>query len=265
MTEQGKASFASLMAADKPGHENDAAAEKLHHENSSMTDCIRLEHTEDGLTLTDGKLSMRGDFMSLLPRIRRGNLHKELLVRAAGWKSMGEGKTDTPTPLVLDATAGLGEDSFLLAAAGLRVELYERDPVIAQLLEDALERAAEDPELAPVVSRMTLHCEDSIAAMQRIGQMREAGEDAAFPDVIFLDPMFPGRTKSALVGKKFQLLQQLEKPCDDEQTLLSAAVLARPRRIVIKRPAKGPYLSGRKPDFSLPGKAVRYDVILLHS
>ncbi len=238
-----------------------------------------LEHGEDGLTLTDGKLSVRGDFEKLLPRIRRGNLHGELLVRAAGFRSMAAGKPapaggsgrgslqEADAPVVLDATAGLGEDSFLLAAAGFRVELYERDEVIAALLKDALARAEDYPELLPAVSRMTLHCEDSIAAMQSIAQAREAGEDAsaAFPDVIFLDPMFPGRTKSALVGKKFQLLQQLEKPCDDEEALLSAAISARPRRIVIKRPAKGPYLSGRKPDFSLPGKAVRYDVILLHS
>ncbi len=238
-----------------------------------------LEQGEDGLTLTDGKLSVRGDFEKLLPRIRRGNLHSELLVRAAGFRSMAAGKPasaggsgrgslqEAAAPVVLDATAGLGEDSFLLAAAGFRVELYERDEVIAALLKDALARAEDYPELLPAVSRMTLHCEDSIAAMQRIAQAREAGEDASavFPDVIFLDPMFPGRTKSALVGKKFQLLQQLEKPCDDEEALLSAAIAARPRRIVIKRPAKGPCLSGRKPDFSLPGKAVRYDVILLHS
>jgi len=80
--------------------------------------------------------------------------------------------------------------------------------------------------------------------------------------VILLDPMFPERTKSALVKKKFQLLHLLEKPCDDEAGLLSAAMKTNPGRILIKRPAKGPWLAGVKPSFSLAGKAVRYDCLL---
>ena len=69
-------------------------------------------------------------------------------------------------------------------------------------------------------------------------------------------------TKSALVKKKFQLLHHLERPCEDEESLLQAAILARPRKIVIKRPLKGSFLAGRKPDYSLKGKAIRYDVLV---
>jgi 16S rRNA (guanine1516-N2)-methyltransferase len=65
------------------------------------------------------------------------------------------------------------------------------------------------------------------------------------------------------VKKKFQVLHQLEQPCTDETELLDAAVSAGPRKIVIKRPLKGPYLAGRKPDYSLKGKAIRYDCIIL--
>ncbi len=75
--------------------------------------------------------------------------------------------------------------------------------------------------------------------------------------------MFPEKTKSALAKKKFQLLHQLELPCENEESLLDAAIAASPRRIVIKRPLKGPFLAGRKPDFTLRGKAIRYDCILL--
>lgn len=205
----------------------------------------KLIATGEGLTLSDGKNAVRGDFTRLLPRIRRGNLASEHLVRAVKIKGIAE-------PLVVDATAGLGEDAFLLAAAGCRVLLFERDPVIAALLEDALERAKAEPETAPIASRMTLYKEDSIPALPTLS-----------PDVVLLDPMFPERKKSALVKKKFQLLHLLERPCEDERALLDASLAARPKRIVIKRPAKGPYLAGVKPSFSLSGSAVRFDCIVL--
>ena len=205
----------------------------------------KLIATEEGLTLSDGKNAVRGDFTRLLPRIRRGNLAGEHLVRAVKIKGIDE-------PLVVDATAGLGEDAFLLAAAGCRVLLFERDPVIAALLDDALGRAKRDPETAPIASRMTLYPEDSIPALPTLS-----------PDVVLLDPMFPERKKSALVKKKFQLLHLLEKPCEDERELLDAALFARPKRIVIKRPAKGPFLAGVKPSYSLSGSAVRFDCIVL--
>ena len=156
--------------------------------------------------------------------------------------------------MALDATAGLGEDSLLLAAAGFHVRMYEKDPVIAALLEDAMNRAKELPELSAAVSRMELFKEDSISAMKNTDTS---------PDIILLDPMFPQRQKSALVGKKFQLIHILEKPCEDEKDLLDAAISAHPRKIIIKRPLKGSFLGGRKPDYSISGKAIRYDCIVL--
>ena len=169
---------------------------------------------------------------------------------------MGEGKTDAPTPLVLDATAGLGEDSLLLAAMGYDVRLFEYDHIIFSLLRDSLERASAVPELSDAVSRMECFEADSISAL---GSLTEP------PDLIYLDPMFPGRQKSGLIMKKFQLLQQLEHPCEDEKALLDAAIDAAPRRIVIKRPAKGPWLAGKKPSYSLSGKTIRYDCIVLRT
>ena len=73
--------------------------------------------------------------------------------------------------------------------------------------------------------------------------------------------MFPGRTKSASVKKKFQLLHRLEQPCADEVALLAAARATGARKIVIKRPVKGPLLAGAKPSAQFKGKAVRYDVL----
>ena len=121
--------------------------------------CLRQE--ADGLTLTDGILTLRGDFEKMRKRLKTGNLQQELLVKAARIKGAA-------MPLqVLDATAGLGEDSLLLAAAGFHVRLYEYDPVIAALLRDALKRASQNPDLAETAARMEFFEEDSIRAMHR--------------------------------------------------------------------------------------------------
>ena len=213
---------------------------------------------DSGLSLTDGKISLQADLTSMMPRLKKSNLEREFLVKASRIKGLNAADGQLRA---VDATAGFGEDSLLLAAAGYNVELYEYDPVIAALLRDALRRAAQssDDALRDAVSRMDLREGDSVSAMRAM-----AGSDEP-PDIVLLDPMFPERRKSALVKKKFQLLQQLESPCEgaDESELLEAAEAARPRRIIIKRPLKGPYLAGRRPGYSITGKAVRYDCIVI--
>lgn len=202
-----------------------------------------------GVSLEQGGLSMRADLTSMLPRLRPDRLNRELLVRAAKIKG-----AHTPGSLrVVDATAGLGEDSLLLAAAGFEVLLFERDPIIAALLADSLRRAREHPQLTEAADRMRLAGPDSVAALP--------GMEPA-PDVVYLDPMFPERRKSAAVKKKFQLIHQLERPCEDQDALVAAALAAHPRKVVIKRPIKGPYLAGIKPSYSLSGKSVRYDCLV---
>ena len=215
-------------------------------------DGIELIRRTEGLTLVghDG-LELRGDFARLLPRLRPSALRGELLVRAARVKGV-------PSPRVVDATAGLGEDSFLLAAAGFTVTLYERDAVIAALLSDALERAQRDEDLCEIARRMTLVEGDGEAALRAMKASPETS-----PDVVYLDPMFPERRKSAAVKKKLQLMQLLEQPCVDEREFLDAAFEASPRKIVVKRPAKGPHLADAKPSYALAGKAVRFDVYVL--
>lgn len=203
----------------------------------------------DGLSLEANGMCLRGDFVRFLPRLREHSLMREMLIKAARIRG-----ADNLT--AVDATAGLGEDSLLLAAAGFTVDLYERDPVIGALLEDTLRRAAADPALGRFTARMRLHLTDSIAALRSL---------TVRPDVILLDPMFPERQKSGLVKKKFQLLHLLEPPCTDEEALLEAAVAAGPRRIVVKRPIHGPYLAGRTPSYSIRGDAMRYDCLILRT
>ena len=207
---------------------------------------LELREGAAGLALAGDGMELTCDLARLLPRLRPDRLGRELLVRAARVRGVA-------APTAVDATAGLGEDSLLLAAAGFTVTMYEKDPVIAALLQDALERAANEPQLSAIVERMTLVKGDSVAALRAMG---------AAPDVVFLDPMFPERTKSAAVKKKFQLLHRLERPCEDERELLDAALAAGPRKVVIKRPPKGPCLAGVRPSHAVAGKAVRYDVIV---
>ena len=203
---------------------------------------LALERDERGLALAGDGMTLRVDFRELIVRLKPGRIQRELLVRAAKTK---HARADAP--LAVDATAGLGADALLLAATGFEVRLFERNPVMAALLEDALRRAADDPQLAGIVARMRLECGDSIAALKRMGAQAEAA-----PDVVYLDPMFPARQKSAAVKKKFQLLHHLEAPCDDAEALLRAALAAHPRKVVIKRPPKGPWEKKGQSHFLIP-------------
>ena len=169
---------------------------------------------------------------------------RELLVQAARIRKK-------PNLLVIDATAGLGRDGFLLAAAGFQVLMFERNPVVAALLRDGLERAAAFPQTAAIARRIELIAGDVQACLQ-------GGDETA--DVIYLDPMFPARIKSAKVKQDLQLLQQLEG-CDvDGQELLQLALHLQPRKIVVKRPLNGQPLTAVAPAYALKGKSVRFDV-----
>ncbi len=196
----------------------------------------------NGLSLRAEDQTLQGDFTHLLPRLK--GLSGEFLVKAAKIKNAGHVLT------AIDATAGLGEDSFFLAAAGFHVTMFERNPVVFALLQDALRRAAQVPELADIIARMYAVHGDSIEGMKQTQNT---------PDVVLLDPMFPARQKSALVKKKLQMIQKLETPCMDERELILAAMGTKPKKLVIKRPPKGPYLADLKPDHSIEGKAVRFD------
>lgn len=205
---------------------------------------LMVVFSEEGVSLEQDGLSMMPDFSHVADRIKGGKLAHEMLVKAAKFK-------DAVPPLRgIDATAGLGEDGMILAAAGFEMTLYEYNPVIALLLKDALRRAAKNPQLAETVARMKVCEGDSIAAMKELDYK---------PQIVLLDPMFPKRDKSGLIKKKFQLLQQIESPCSTEQELLTAALSVAGRKVIIKRPLKGPYLGEVKPDYSLTGKAIRYD------
>ena len=160
-------------------------------------------------------------------------------------------------PRVLDATAGLGRDAFVLATLGCPVTLIERQPVIGELLADGLARAADDPETAPIVARMCLLRGDAIETLRALAA---AGDEPARPQVIYLDPMFPERDKSALVKKEMRLFKPLAGNDDDAPALLAAALALASHRVVVKRPRKAPPIAGPAPSHALTGNSSRFDV-----
>ncbi|AYC32030.1 SAM-dependent methyltransferase [Pseudomonas cavernae] len=155
-------------------------------------------------------------------------------------------------PRVLDATAGLGRDAFVLASLGCDMTLIERQPIIAALLEDGLARAAGDLEVGAIVAHIRLLGGNAIELMQ--------GWAGAAPQVIYLDPMFPHRDKSALVKKEMRLFRPLVGDDLDAPALLAAALALASHRVVVKRPRKAPIIDGAKPSYSLDGKSSRYDI-----
>lgn len=186
-------------------------------------------------------------------RRRFGGGRGQLIAKACG---LAKGVT----PCIVDATAGLGRDAFVLASLGAQVLLIERVAAIAALLEDGLKRASRHSDTADIAARMLLrhgdatHCLAEIVASARFT-----------PQVIHLDPMFPHREKSALVKKEMRLFRELAGDDDDAPRLLAAALDIATHRVVVKRPIKAPPIAGPAPQHTLEGKTSRYDMYVHRS
>lgn len=153
---------------------------------------------------------------------------------------------------VVDATAGLGGDTLLLAALGHRVTAFERSPALWAVLDDGLRRLSDDALLGPIVKRIELRRGDAIGLLATLDSPA---------DVVYADPMFPARRRaSALPPKSAQRLRAAVGDDGDGAELLRAARGAARRRVVIKRTDDAPWLGDEKPPFAIAGKTVRYDV-----
>lgn len=184
-------------------------------------------------------------------RRRFGGGRRQPLARAVGIKG-------DSVPTVLDVTAGLGRDAFVLACLGCTVHLVERSPIIAALLRDGLARAVRDPEIGPLVAtRLHLTVADGRHYLRQLVDERR-------PDVVYLDPMYPQRQKSALVKKEMRLLRQLTGDDLDAPALLAAALQCARRRVVVKRPRLAPLLAEPPPAVQITAPNTRFDVYLLN-
>ncbi len=208
---------------------------------------VYLERARSGRILVDfcgGKLAHRRKW---------GGGKGQMIAKAAG---LNHGFL----PSVFDATAGLGADAFVLASLGCRVTMAERSPVAFALLQDGLQRAREfalqeDEELLATLERMTLVAGDSLRYM--------TDHPDLLADVIYLDPMFPPRSKSAAVKKDMQAFHDVIGEDEDSGALLQVALSKARYRVVVKRPRLAGALAGQMPGFSFAGKSSRYDIYVL--
>ena len=170
------------------------------------------------------------------------------------------GLNKKPAPLILDATAGMGKDAFVFASLGAKVILMERSPISAALLSDGLERAALDDDIADIIKRMTLIFGDARSLADKETGTASLLNEA--PDVIYLDPMFPHRKKTALVKKEMLAFQHLIGDDADSDELLDVCRQVAKKRVVVKRPIKAPWLNNHKPSLSIKMKKHRFDIYL---
>ncbi len=205
---------------------------------------IVLFYNKNGLELLyhntiQGKLHVDFQTASLLYRKQHGGGIKQALARAVGIKA-------NTRPSILDATAGLGIDSHLLASFGCKVRMIERSFLLAALLEDGLERSqASNPHL--------LHGEATtlIAEPQNI------------VDTIYYDPMYPHRNKSALNKQEMRIIRELVGDDNDADKVFLAAMQHAKKRVVVKRPKGAPQLCEQQPSHVIKMKNSRFDVYMI--
>lgn len=192
------------------------------------------------------------DFVSGKTAYRRKHGHAggEAISKAVGIKKGHR-------PNIVDATAGWGRDAFVLASLGCRVHMIERSEVIAKLLEDGLRRAEHDEKIGTMIkNNLSLTCGES---------QQELLHTPFEPEVIYLDPMFPHKEKSALVKKEMRILQDVVGQDEDANALLNLALTIATNRVVVKRPAYADFLAEIKPHTSLKTKKHRFDIYLINA
>jgi len=185
---------------------------------------------------------------SLLYRQKFGGGRQQPLARAIGLKHGW-------APRVVDATAGLGRDAFILASLGCQVHMLERNPIIHALLKDGLRRlkiSEANTKLANLT--LSLDLTESLAWLQSFNNAI---------DVVYLDPMYPHRSKSALVKKEMRVLRQLVGDDLDIESVLEFALTKANNRVVVKRPKTATSIGNITPSHSIAAKNTRFDVYIM--
>jgi len=155
-------------------------------------------------------------------------------------------------PDIVDATAGLGKDAFVLANLGCQIQLIEYSKIIAALLENGLQRAQQDQEIGNwITTRLSLICADSKIFLRNLEKK---------PTAIYLDPMYPARQKSALVKREMRIFRQFLAENDTGEELLEVALNVAQKRVVVKRPMDAPFLANKKPNVQIMSENTRFDL-----
>lgn len=200
-----------------------------------------LEHDsspEPKLTLTrpDG-LSLAIDFTSGKARHRttESGHGAQALTKALGVKNYVTANNHFPH--IIDATGGLGQDTWALASTGCSISLIERNTVVHALLNDALQRALNDTSASNIAQRIHLMHDEATDIMADLCDKAT--------HAVYLDPMYPERKKKASSKKGMQILHALLDPSlDNDDSLLTSALKSCVSRVVVKRPRGAPFLAG---------------------
>lgn len=261
----------SLRSATSPSIAVRAQADSVEESAAKLASALALPLLASSWTDSPFELLLEvgNKGISLVPVDQQlgGGIRVDFVHGPTAYRRLAAGSTRQPLakavglkqgrPSVLDATAGLGRDSFQLACLGCCVCAVERSPILAAMLQDALERASRDndPKLTAIAERITVQSMDSKALL---ASMLEADR----PDVIYLDPMYTPRTSSALAKKEMRILRMLVGDDDDADELLRLARTVATKRVVIKRHLRAAPLA-EDVTITYPGRTVRYDVYLI--
>lgn len=214
---------------------------------------LQLLFHDDLIELFDRQLntSISVDFLSgsLAHRQQFGGGRGQAISKAMGLKP-------GVTPSILDTTAGLAGDAFVLATLGCPVTLIERSPIIFSLIENAIERASLNDSFQVILDQgfNLLNCDANDYITKQLNSSAEA------PDVIYIDPMYPDRKKSALVKKDMQILQRLHDKDENTSELLDNALNYASKRVVVKRPIRAETINKKAPNTCIKSKKTRYDI-----
>ena len=220
-----------------------------HNENSVLA-LVQTEERLELRKLDEPKLgAVFVDFVggAMAHRRKFGGGRGEAIAKAVGVKGDN-------LPSVIDGTAGLGRDAFVLAAIGCRVRMVERHPVVRLLLQDGLQRAYADAEMGEYLQQ---HLQ--LLPVTHLSQLNPATD---FADAVYLDPMYPHKQKSALVKKEMRVFQHLVGADLDADELLSPALHLARNRVVVKRPDYAEFLAQKPPHSSRETKNHRFDIYM---
>ncbi|KAA0915189.1 class I SAM-dependent methyltransferase [Psychrobacter sp. ANT_WB68] len=231
--------------------------------SQTATQSILLLDEKNKLSWLSDGLSVAPEWDKLQRRVVSAGRKSELLLQAA---KITSGST------VIDATAGFGHDSLILASTGAQVIMLEQQPLMALLLLAEQLRMNALPNWQKLMSRLQIINTDALSYFAML--QAEAIDDPKAIDVVYLDPMFPEDSyqdsktgKGAKVGKHMQALHQLvcpPTPEEEMQLLQSAqAVVSQSAqtsgRVIVKRPQFAPQLAHQSASESWHNEAVRFD------
>lgn len=225
-------------------------------------------HAVDGIStliLTDKRLELHiHDENTRKPSV----LFTDFLEGKAGYRFVNNLTTKQPLakavgikpgfrPDIIDATAGLGQDSFVLACLGCKVVMVERSPIIHALLTDGMKRAAQSETIFPIVSKnITTVCMDSSIYLKNL---------SSSPHTVYMDPMYPHNPKAALNKKDMRIVREIVGDDDDSEKLLQNALACAHNRVVVKRPKRAEAIAiATKPSHTIAMKNSRFDVYMIH-